>query len=235
MVRFLKMLAGLALLPGCWAVSAAVYTLYGTSVDTGSAAGWEAWALPIGFAAWVATYFLLPRPVRAYVLGHELTHALWALMMGARIGRMKIGRTGGHVMLSKSNFLITLAPYFFPFYTFLVIAAYYLAGLWIDVEGSRAWWLVAVGATWSFHITFTLGMLAQHQPDVKEHGRIFSYTVIYIANVLAIGCWLVAVGSPRLASFADLLGTEGTMAYSFAGHQAALAWAWIAKWGAGMR
>ncbi len=210
------MVLGLGLLPLCWAVSIAVYKLYQTSLESSVASDWESWALPIGFLSWVIVFFLLPRPFRTYVLGHELTHALWALMMGGRVGKMKVGKTGGHVELSKTNFIITLSPYFFPFYTFLVIAVYYLTGLTADVEPYRSWWIGAVGFTWSFHITFTIHMLSQHQPDVQEHGRIFSYAVIYIMNVAVIGIWMVIIGSPRFISFGDLLGHETASAYSYA-------------------
>jgi hypothetical protein len=202
MWKIVKMLLGIALLPFCWAVSVAVYKLYATSVDTAATSGWEAGALPLGFLIWVLVYFLLPRPTRAYVLGHELTHALWALMMGGRVERMKIGKGGGHVVLSRTNFIITLAPYFFPFYTFLVIATYYLAGLSVD---------------------------SQFQPDVREHGRIFSYTVIYVMNVLVIGLWMVLVGAPRFSSFGDLLGFESASAYRFATAQIVSAWIYLAK------
>jgi hypothetical protein len=229
MWKIVKMLLGIALLPFCWAVSVAVYKLYATSVDTAATSGWEAGALPLGFLIWVLVYFLLPRPTRAYVLGHELTHALWALMMGGRVERMKIGKGGGHVVLSRTNFIITLAPYFFPFYTFLVIATYYLAGLSVDVEPYRAWWMGAVGFTWSFHVTFTIHMLSQFQPDVREHGRIFSYTVIYVMNVLVIGLWMVLVGAPRFSSFGDLLGFESASAYRFATAQIVSAWIYLAK------
>lgn len=224
MWKFLKMLIGIGMLPLCWAVSIAIYKLYQTSIGSDVSSGWEAWSLPVGFLLWVLVFFLLPRPVRTYVLGHELTHALWALMMGGRIGKMSVGKTGGYVELSKSNFVITLAPYFFPFYTFLVIAAYYLAGLSLDIEPYRTWWLGAVGLSWSFHITFTIHMLSQQQPDIQEHGRIFSYSVIYIMNVLVIGIWMVMIGSPRFISLGDLLGHEITCAYSSTYQQLLTGW-----------
>ncbi|MCF7818691.1 MAG: hypothetical protein K9M54_12515 [Kiritimatiellales bacterium] len=227
MFKFLKMLIGIALLPACWAVSVAVYTLYQTALDSVASEGLAAWALPVGFVLWVALFFLLPRPFRTYVLGHELTHALWALMMGGRVGRMKVGKSGGHVELTKTNFIITLAPYFFPFYTFLVIGAYYLAGIWLEVEPYKVWWLGAVGFTWAFHVTFTLSMLAEHQPDIHEHGRIFSYTVIFLMNVLVIGLWMVLVGDPKFASFGDLLTRENARTYSYSSRLCVSAWVFV--------
>jgi hypothetical protein len=111
----------------------------------------------------------------------------------------------------------------------LVIAAYYLANIWVDVENYQVWWLAAVGLSWSFHITFTINMLSQHQPDIQEHGRIFSYTVIYIMNVLVIGIWMVLIGAPRFISFGDLLGNETSKAYILSYHQLAKAWLFCAQ------
>lgn len=221
------MLIGIGLVPLAYAASVAVYFLYQTSVEESLGAGWEGWALPVGFLAWVAVFFILPRPIRTYVLAHELTHALWAILMGGRVGKMKVRKSGGHVELTKTNFIITLAPYFFPFYTVLAIAAYYLAGIWLDVEAYRLWWLAVVGFTWSFHFTFTIQMLSEHQPDIQEHGRIFSYLTIYIMNLLVIGIWMIIVGAPRFISFGDLLGRETATAYNVAWHQLARLWLWI--------
>lgn len=230
MLKFLKMLIGILLIPSCWAASVAVYNLYQTSVKSAATSGIEAWALPAGFILWVVLFFLLPRPFRTYVLGHELTHAMWSLMMGGRVGELKVGKNGGHVELSKTNFIITLAPYFFPFYTFLVIAAYYLAGIWLEVEPYKAWWFGAVGITWAFHITFTVQMLAERQPDIQEHGRIFSYATIYLMNVLVIGIWMVLVGFPKFETFGKLLAHENAAAYNYTYQQLLSAWGFAATW-----
>jgi len=37
---------------------------------------------------------------------------------------------GGHVVVSKTNFLITLAPYFFPLYVAVVVVVF-MAGHWL--------------------------------------------------------------------------------------------------------
>lgn len=225
----MKMLIGIGLWPLAWAVSTATYTLYQSPIESTIETGWTAWSIPIGFLTWIMVFFLLPRPFRTYVLGHELTHALWAMMMGGRVGKMKVGSKGGHVELSKTNFIISLAPYFFPFYTVLVIASYYLADMWINVQDYRIWWLAAVGLTWSFHITFTIHMLSQHQPDVQEHGRIFSLTVIYIMNVLVIALLMVILGESRLLTLGDLLGHETASAYNHTFHLLERAWVSCAR------
>ena len=163
------------------------------------------WALPVGFVLWALIYMLFPKPWRTYVWGHELTHALWGFLMGARIGKMKVGDQGGSVELSKTNFAITLAPYFFPIYTVLVILIYLILAAFIDLTPLRWLWLGLVGFTWSFHITFTIATLSQHQSDIQFNGRLFSYGIIYLFNLLGICCWITAVGAPTWSDFINLL------------------------------
>ena len=59
-----------------------------------------------------------------YVLGHELTHALWTWLFGGKVKKMKVSSSGGHVVISKTNFFIALAPYFFPLYAVIVVAVF---------------------------------------------------------------------------------------------------------------
>ena len=46
-----------------------------------------------------------------------------------------------------------------------------------------------------FHITFTVHMIRRDQPDVAQNGRIFSFSIIFIANVFLI-CTMLIVASP---------------------------------------
>lgn len=220
--KFLKFIIGLVLLPLCWAFSQALYSLLKT-VPTGTSV-WTEWALPTGFAVSSLGFFLLPRPFRTYVLAHEMTHAAWGLLMGAKVGRMKVGKSGGHMMLSKSNFIIALAPYFFPFYTGLVIAVWYAAGFFFDLSGYEPWGMAAIGLTWGFHVTFTVYMLSRHQPDVQENGRLFSYTVIYLANLFFVALWMIAIGAPTVHGAWTILYPETVAVYRDVWNTALAAW-----------
>ncbi len=192
--KLIKFIIGLFFLPLCWVFSRVIFSLLKSLPVEGS--GWTVWALPVGFVVSALGFFLLPRPFRTYVLAHELTHAGWGLLMGAKVGKMKVGKDGGHVMLSKSNFIISLAPYFFPLYTGLVVALWYGSGCFWDVSRYEPWWLVAVGLTWGFHVTFTVYMLSRGQPDIQENGRLFSYVIIYLANLFFVALWIVLIGTP---------------------------------------
>ncbi len=153
-------------------------------------------ALVTGSMAWILLFTIFPRPLRSYILAHELTHALWGVMMGARISRIRVKADHGSVVLSKTNFLITLAPYFFPLYTVLAILVYLICSLFYDLQSYSLLWLGLVGFTWAFHVTFTINALLQRQTDIQQQGKIFSYVFIYFANVLGVCIWVVLVTTP---------------------------------------
>ena len=150
MANFLRLLTGIALLPACWGAARALGDMV---VASAGAEGVSAEALSLlgGIAAFALAWTVLGRPVKAYVLGHELTHAIWGLMFGAIPSDLRVGEGGGSVRLTKSNMLITLAPYFFPFYTFVVIVCALVTLLFVQPLPFLPAWMFLVGFTWAFH------------------------------------------------------------------------------------
>jgi hypothetical protein len=201
---FLRWLLGLALLPACWGFTRVL--IDATMIAAGGAGGIsvEAISLLAGMAAFALCWTTISHPVRMYVLGHELTHALWGLMFGARPSDVRVSESGGSVKLTKSNFLITLAPYFFPFYTFVVILVALVTYAFLRPLPFLPLWMFLIGFTWAFHFLFTLETLTQRQPDVKLYGRVFSWVFIYLVNVALILVWMAA--TTRL-TFAELGGS----------------------------
>jgi hypothetical protein len=161
-------------------------------------------ALVSGFLVWTLVFAVFPRPLRSYILAHELTHALWGLMLGASVSKVRVRADHGSVVLSKTNFLITLSPYFFPLYTVMVIGVYYVLCFFYPVRQYVLPWLWLVGFTWGFHATFTVNALLQRQTDIQQQGRIFSYTVIYLANILGVCVWILFVTGARWRDLAVL-------------------------------
>jgi hypothetical protein len=206
-MRIARFFLGFLLLPVCVAATQTLGSLLSAlRPPDPSAVPPSAWALGGGFGLWLLVYATMSRPVRTYVLAHELTHALWGSLMGARVSRLRVARDGGSVTLSRSNALIALAPYFFPLYTMLLIAAYAVLSVFYAVERYQLLWLALVGFTWGFHFTFTITTLLQQQKDIREYGRLFSYAVIYLFNVLGIGLWIVAVSPASLEEMVGLIG-----------------------------
>ncbi len=204
LLKLLKFVVGICLLPVCVVVAQTVWGLACALQNGTTLLPPAGMALVGGFLLWVAVFFLLPKPFRTYVLAHELTHALWGLLMGASISRIRVGEDRGSVVLSKTNFLITLAPYFFPLYTVLAVAAYGVASLFVDLTPWHLWWLGVVGLTWGFHATFTVTVLLQRQTDIQAQGHLFAYAVIVLLNLLGIALWIVSVSALTFQDAADL-------------------------------
>jgi hypothetical protein len=135
-----------------------------------------------GAACWLVIYMLLPKPMWVYVFGHELTHVLWTWLFGGRVKKFRASSKGGHVIVTKNNFIIALAPYFFPLYA-LLVALVFVAGQWIwNWRPYVVWFHLLLGAAYGFHLTLTWHILKNTQSDITEQGYLFSAVVIFIGN-----------------------------------------------------
>jgi hypothetical protein len=178
MRKGIKLLGGLALLPVALGVTRALGRVLAASGR--AEAVWL--ATLAGAALWLAVLWLLPKPTRLYVFGHELTHALWAWAFGARVKGLKAGARGGQVTVSRSNFLVALAPYFFPVYALLVVAGFVLGDLVWGWQSYGVWFHLLLGAAYAFHVTFTVEALQTSQSDLAGQGYFFSIVVIWLGN-----------------------------------------------------
>ena len=189
-----KPVIALGLLPVCWVLSAAFFRSFGTNTFQH-----EFWAtdefrlFAIGGLVWLVAFFALPRPVTLYVFGHELTHAIWVLIMGGRVTDFKVGRDGGHIMTTKTNFWIALAPYFFPVYSIGLIVSFGIMQAFWDLTGFRMVLYFLLGVTWFFHLTFTVWMMTKEQTDLTHNGVFFSLVVIYLMNLLVLATLLITL------------------------------------------
>lgn len=132
---------------------------------------------------------------RLYILGHELTHALAAWSLGAKVHGFHVGKDGGHVDLDESNFIIALAPYCVPLYTIAVVLGYRLLLWWRPAAGFPEVFLLLMGATVAFHLLLTFECLWDHpQPDLQAAGgKVFSLALIGLANGLLVTVLLKAL------------------------------------------
>ncbi len=211
MAGFLRLVLALLLAPACWGAAHALVK------TTAVAAGLTAGVLSFigGMAAFVALWLAVGHPVKTYVLGHELTHAMTGMMFGAVPSRLRVSDRGGSVNLTKSNIIITLSPYFIPFYTLVVLAAALVTGVFVKPLPWPLAWVFAVGFTWAFHVVFTVDSLSRPQPDVREYGRLFSWTFIFLANVVLVLVALAAVNGTAFVETARTLFGCVWSAYAF--------------------
>ncbi len=142
-------------------------------------------------AAWL--FLAGIRPNWLYVLGHESTHALAVWMHRGKISGFQARSDGGQVIADRDSTLISLSPYFFPFYPTLI------AGIWIllTLAFPRCQpyifaFLIVWGVSWGFHAAFTTKLIFTDQPDFRNHGRVYSTFLILLINtwIIIAGLWL---------------------------------------------
>lgn len=194
-MRLLRWFAALLLLPLCFVTS---YTLVGEfSHETMHRGFWythEFWFFATGallMSGWFYTGFFRKTFLIIYVLGHELTHAVFVLCHFGWVSRIKVSAEGGYIATNKSNLLISLSPYFFPFWSMVILAIYGITGYFTTLPHYSEEVLFALtGASWTFHMLWTLWMIPRDQPDLKENDTFFSLVVIYLANILVLSAML---------------------------------------------
>jgi len=207
MPKWVKTIIAILLLPLCIGSTRALVMVLRAS--GGADTVWV--ALLAGAACWVVIYLLLPKPMWIYVVGHELTHAIWAWLFGRRVKRFKASAEGGHVVVSKTNFLITLAPYFFPLYAAIVVLIFVMGHLVWGWERYQVWFHLLIGAAYAFHVTLTWHVLQTRQSDVTQQGYLFSAVVIWLGNVgvLLVGVSWVTARVELLTALSWCLGATG--------------------------
>jgi hypothetical protein len=220
--RHLKFVLGVCLLPLAWVLTQTFFhSFHRATIEQEFWRTEEFWFFGLGSALWTLWFFGSfwalgePRPLRLYVFGHELTHAVWIWAWQGRVAKFHgWSRDGGYVITDTHNFWIALAPYFYPLYSFAVILVYAIASIFYDVAGSTEtfmfmtplqWLFVLLGGTWAFHLSFTVWMIPKGQTDLTYHGTFFSLVIIYIMNVVLLALLLV-IGAPEV-SFSSF-GTE---------------------------
>lgn len=177
--RLAKLVLGLALIPFCvgftWQLGAAVFSV---AYKPGAP-----YYFVGGGLAYLALHLLFKKPIFTYVIGHELTHALFAMLFGGSVKSLQASNRGGRVTVTKSNFVITLAPYFFPLYTFVALL-FYEAALAADAGAAVTNAVIfSSGAAFTFHLVLTFIFLQTDQSDIREQGALFSYPLIYLFNI----------------------------------------------------
>ncbi len=207
-----KFIVALFLSPLAWVLTETFFQTLASSVRAGLLANRSFGCFAGGILLFGVLFLLIPRNalMLPYVLGHEVTHALWVKIFGGRVAdRFHVSLEGGHVMTDRVNTWIVLAPYFFPIYSVLVVTLYgavKLAARLIgnpvlsDTIDSSLWLLfLLLGLTLAFHLVFTCILITKGQPDLHYGGTFFSLMVIYLINLLIITALVLATSRREIS------------------------------------
>lgn len=120
-------------------------------------------------------------------LEHELTHAIFSVLSFKGVHSLSAVRgQGGELVHEGDNFLIRLAPYFFPTMVVvpLLLKPVVIADLRPYVEG-------LIGFALFYHLVGTVHETSTRQPDIEKSGVVFSFLVINVLHLVFLGIIVV--------------------------------------------
>jgi len=143
-----------------------------------------------GFFAGSILWLLFGRFLQFFhVLEHELTHLLFGLLFLKKPKAISASDQGGRTELYGGNFIITLAPYFFPTLPFML----FLFFPFLD-EKFYNYFFIALGFFTGYHFISNIQEFKFSQPDIKEAGIIFSPLFCLFGTLLTLGFILGFLG-----------------------------------------
>lgn len=163
------------------------------SLDYFGFANLRYWALFAGFLFFFVGRTMMDASVRTSmeVLAHELTHSFFALLTLHKVKGLKINSddSGGSMAFEgEGNWLIIIAPYFFPLFGFiamLTITIYqWFAPMNILING-------VFGYIIGYHVDTVCSQIHEKQTDLIKVGYPFCAVFLLPANLWMLG-WMLA-------------------------------------------
>lgn len=151
------------------------------------------WQFIAGALGYTVLWLLVIRRIKLSFLStleHELTHCVFAWITGNRVTGLTAHLNSGGAMRIKGtpNWLIALAPYFFPTVSVaLLVASLVIDGRWQALVAGL------VGVSVAYHIASTWQETHPGQSDLREAGLVFSVLFLPGANLLAYGLLFGAI------------------------------------------
>lgn len=136
----------------------------------------------IGIAAYILLYvfFISRKIIFIETFEHELCHTVMAWLTFQKVVSFNANASGsGNITHTSDNFLIALAPYFFPIFTIpLIIIRPFI------ISSVQEYFNFFIGFTLAFHYMGLLKEFRPVQPDIKKSGFIFSIVVSLFFNLI---------------------------------------------------
>lgn len=206
--RLVRLLIVAVLLPLCWVTTWTFLKRFShTTIDQGFWQSAKFWYFAVGvlvMLGWFWSKLAQPFFLYLYVFGHEVTHAAFVKCFGGRVLDMEWGTDGGYVTTDKTNWVISLSPYFVPFWSLIAVVVYVSASVFFEIlpVGNLVFYGI-IGATWGFHLAWTLWMIPRDQPDLRDNGTLLSLVLIYFGNLIVLIVLLCLSSPSPVDSFRD--------------------------------
>ncbi|MEW5944954.1 MAG: M50 family metallopeptidase [bacterium] len=147
-----------------------------------------------GFLGYLPLHAAFKRLIVMHVFSHELTHALWSVLFGGQVQEMYVSRRrGGFTRYTKGNFVVSLAPYFFPLYALVSLGIFFIVQ-----ERFQPVLAALCGFSSCFHVLLTIYSIGIGQPDLKKEGTVFSLSFILMMNALILSVIFLSLADVSL-------------------------------------
>jgi hypothetical protein len=135
--------------------------------------------IPAGMALWL----LLGRFLRFFhVFEHEVTHLVTGLVFFIQPRQLVASESGGRMEMYGNNFIVSLAPYFVPLLSLVLMAIMPLLDSAVSLYACAV-----LGLVTGYHVITNLQEFSLQQPDIRNHGRAFSTLICLWGNIVALG------------------------------------------------
>ena len=173
-------------------------------------------ALLAGFITGCLLFSLVSRFTRFYVFGHELAHWIFAKIFLRETRNFKACAKHGAVEIIRPNIWITLAPYFYPTFTFFWIPTWFLFQHFQNrlTYGTQIYFF-GLTFTWAYHFILTIYALSRKQSDIQRYGKAISLSLIIFVNLVSIYTFLSFFTFSFKQSFVNLANSSIDNIYRF--------------------
>ena len=189
------------------------------SLDAFSFASWHYLVMGAGFFMFFIGRSFMDSSSRAgmEVLAHELTHAFFALITFHKVTGINIKQddTGGSMSFEgEGNWLIIIAPYFFPLYC---LVAMIFIGLYTMFMPSNLLLNLILGFFVGFHFDMVGSQIHEKQSDLPKVGYPFCIVFLLPANLWMIGSVLAfnSKGWNGVGMYFNLIDTLNTKNFEY--------------------
>lgn len=125
------------------------------------------------------------------IIAHELTHSFFAVLTLHKVKHIRVAEdnSGGSMgFVGEGNWLIVIAPYFFPLFCF-----FFMVGVGIYMKFAPINWVVSAvfGYFIGYHIDAVTSQIHEKQTDLTKVGYFFCFAFLPGANIWII-CSMLA-------------------------------------------
>ena len=176
---FFKIVLFVAAIPALAGYALALYVEIPSALDHSSQARLGLAMVPAGMIVWL----LFGRFLRFFhVFEHEVTHLVTGLIFFIQPRQLVASESGGRMEMYGNNFIVSLAPYFVPLFSLVLMALMPLLDSTVNVYACGV-----LGFATGYHVITNLQDFSLQQPDIRSHGLIFSTLICLLGNVIALG------------------------------------------------